>query len=356
MDSRKWRLPFVLLLTLISINIFSRQSDLVERYYSRGIYPIIANVLSSVSSIFPFALGEMLILVGTLGLFVFVLHFFFKNRRKRSMIFIGSQKRGSIIPKIVSLVLIVLVSFQLLWGLNYSRLPMKTVLGLDVRPRASAELYEVMVWHIERANEIRLGLESSDFDQTYNVWSGYEALTDDYKALATVKGKAKKLVSSTFFSYAGIAGIYNPFLGEPNINGLQVDYMHPVVQAHELAHLQGVAREDEANFAAVISCLSHEEDFVNYSGHMLAIIHMSNALYRSDKDLWMMANERISIDVREDLDRNNKFWESYEGWFEEASSDLNDAYLKANGQADGVKSYGRMIDLLLATFDQYKEM
>jgi hypothetical protein len=30
------------------------------------------------------------------------------------------------------------------------------------------------------------------------------------------------------------------------------------------------------------------------------------------------------------------------------SNQLNDAYLKLNSQSDGVKSYGRMVDLMLA--------
>ena len=30
------------------------------------------------------------------------------------------------------------------------------------------------------------------------------------------------------------------------------------------------------------------------------------------------------------------------------SNQLNDAYLKINSQADGVKSYGRVVDLMLA--------
>jgi hypothetical protein len=31
---------------------------------------------------------------------------------------------------------------------------------------------------------------------------------------------------------------------------------------------------------------------------------------------------------------------------------MNDSYLKANSQQDGVKSYGRMVDLLLAEYKQ----
>ena len=31
---------------------------------------------------------------------------------------------------------------------------------------------------------------------------------------------------------------------------------------------------------------------------------------------------------------------------------VNDSYLKANGQADGVKSYNRMVDLLVAYYGE----
>ena len=35
---------------------------------------------------------------------------------------------------------------------------------------------------------------------------------------------------------------------------------------------------------------------------------------------------------------------------EDAKETVNDTYLKANGQTDGVRSYGRMVDLLLAYY------
>ena len=41
-------------------------------------------------------------------------------------------------------------------------------------------------------------------------------------------------------------------------------------------------------------------------------------------------------------------WKQFEGPAAEISSAVNDAYLKANRQEEGVKSYGRMVDLLLA--------
>ena len=38
----------------------------------------------------------------------------------------------------------------------------------------------------------------------------------------------------------------------------------------------------------------------------------------------------------------------YESRLGEVQERVNDAYLKTQGQADGVRSYGRMVDLLLA--------
>ena len=40
--------------------------------------------------------------------------------------------------------------------------------------------------------------------------------------------------------------------------------------------------------------------------------------------------------------------QQYEGPIQDISNAANDTYLKANDQADGMRSYGRMVDLLLA--------
>ena len=76
-----------------------------------------------------------------------------------------------------------------------------------------------------------------------------------------------------------------------------------------------------------------------------------NALYRADYESW--AEVRVTLDaaVQPDLTANNEFWDSYEGAISETADKINDTYLKANGQADGVKSYDRMVDLIVAWFN-----
>lgn len=48
-----------------------------------------------------------------------------------------------------------------------------------------------------------------------------------------------------------------------------------------------------------------------------------------------------------DYQASNRYWEQFETRVAEVSTSLNDSYLKANAQSDGVQSYGRMVDLLL---------
>ena len=49
-----------------------------------------------------------------------------------------------------------------------------------------------------------------------------------------------------------------------------------------------------------------------------------------------------------DLLDHNAYWDTYRGAISEVSDKVNDMYLKANAQEAGTKSYGRMVDLLLA--------
>ena len=55
---------------------------------------------------------------------------------------------------------------------------------------------------------------------------------------------------------------------------------------------------------------------------------------------------RLSDNVKADLSANSSFWKRYDSKVAEVSGQINDHYLKANGQSDGIKSYDRMVDLM----------
>ena len=72
-----------------------------------------------------------------------------------------------------------------------------------------------------------------------------------------------------------------------------------------------------------------------------------NVLRRVDYDAWEAIRVQLSQEAESDLQANREYWSKYDGAIAEVSNKINDTYLKANGQADGVKSYNRMVDLIV---------
>ena len=58
--------------------------------------------------------------------------------------------------------------------------------------------------------------------------------------------------------------------------------------------------------------------------------------------------DRSSEGVRRDRDFVRSFWAANRSSVTEIARRTNDFYLKAQGQEAGVRSYGRMVDLLIA--------
>ena len=129
------------------------------------------------------------------------------------------------------------------------------------------------------------------------------------------------------------------------------DYSIPSTMLHELAHLRGFMREDEANFIAYLAGMESDHPEIQYSSTMLALIISGNALYDEDTSLYFEIRDQYSKEIVNDIRANARYWQQYEDTvISTMSNKINDTYLKANDQSDGVKSYGRMVDLLLAKY------
>ena len=147
-----------------------------------------------------------------------------------------------------------------------------------------------------------------------------------------------------------LCGVYSPFTVEANYNGDMPDYNVPHTLCHELSHLKGFMREDEANFISYLACYNSDNTELRYSGAMMGLIHATNRLYRYDPNAWQEIYTLLPEGVLRDLAANSRYWKKYETPVGETADRWNDAYLKANDQTDGVQSYGRMVDLLIAFY------
>ena len=142
--------------------------------------------------------------------------------------------------------------------------------------------------------------------------------------------------------------MFFPFTVESNINVAGPFFTIPAVMTHELAHQCGFMREDEADFISYLACKGADDELMRYSGLLLAYDRSISALRKADPDAAAEIASGLSPSVRRDMAQRAVFWAQHEGAISEASTAANDAYLKANRQSDGVQSYGRMVDLLLA--------
>ena len=162
-------------------------------------------------------------------------------------------------------------------------------------------------------------------------------------------------MGSTLMSYAHLTGIYTFFTGEANINVDFPDYTLPYTAAHELAHQRGIARENEANFMAFLVCIESDDPYLQYSGYMNLYEYVCNALYYADNEMYAEIRAVRCPAVSGEMKAYSAFYDKYRNSKAgKINNAVNNAYLQANGESAGTKSYGLVVDLAVAYFESQK--
>ena len=241
-------------------------------------------------------------------------------------------------------------------GVNYYRKPFSAWFFTGVKQSAGAdsgELLRMCEWLTGNVNEAWERMEADSGSYHGMQGKGREAmmrLAKEQPVLAGFYPRPKPVMVSWILSVQQCSGVYAPFTVEANYNRDMVAYNIPHTICHELSHLRGFMREDEANFIGYLACLESDSADYNYSGYLLGWIYAGNALAKENFEEYARLHGKLKEEVRRDLAANHQFWDQYEGKAAEAATHLNDTYLKANGQSEGVKTYGRVVDLMLYDF------
>lgn len=177
-----------------------------------------------------------------------------------------------------------------------------------------------------------------------------EKLGQRYRRLSGHYPYPKPILNTWILSVQQTTGVYSPFTVEANYNRDIAYYDIPFTICHELSHLRGYMQEEEANFIGVLATIGADDLYFNYSGYVSAWVYAGNALARIDSTAFATLYSRINARTRQDMLYNNAYWQQFEGKPAEAHEQLNDAYLKMQGQASGVRSYGHVTDLMLEYF------
>ncbi|MBR3936155.1 MAG: DUF3810 domain-containing protein, partial [Oscillospiraceae bacterium] len=233
--------------------------------------------------------------------------------------------------------------------------------GLRVEKSSVDELYELCVFLLDEASESGENLlhkESgetvfapTDVQMARRAKEEFEDFAAEYDFMDMGFGKfgtPKPVFFSGVMAYLQISGVYSPYTFEANVCTAGPDFLRGSTMMHEQSHLRGFMNEAEANFIAYLACAESDDDYFRYSGNCHALLYSMNALYSADYERWYELRLQYPEYLDADMRAQNAYVDAHDTKVAEVSDAVNDTYLKLNDQQDGTRSYGKMVDLLLA--------
>lgn len=328
----------VMLVAAVFLQIAARNIGGFATWYAHHAYPVLVGVIGRIFGVFPFSVVEIFLYLLVFMSIVYAARFF--------------KEPWRLVSRTVFLVGILFFSYTANCGVNYYAVPFSSYAGLETGLYTREELEELCRFLVEKVNE---NVTTDSYHEHKREWreEGLKAMGEaarQYGCLGGFYPAPKEVAWSYILSVQQLCGIYAPFTIEANFNGDMPNYNVPHTICHELSHLKGFMREDEANFVGYLACVSSENQAFRYSGYLMGWIYAGNALAKADMKTYMELRQKLDPQAELDLQENNAFWDRYEGKVAEAANQINDTYLKMNDQTDGVQSYGRAVDLMLAYY------
>lgn len=349
-DAMRRRLLNILALSLplqwVLIRWLARYPEWVEEHYSLGLYPHISGFFRRLYGWIPFSVGDLLygfLLSGIL--WVVYQH----GRRLRT------HFRESLRNLLAGLAVLHL-TFYLLWGLNYFRQPLSERMGLE-EAYDEAALLELVSTLIQEVNALQEQLTGGRTEQVVipydredilnRTLEAYRVYGSAEPAFRYIHPSLKPSLISLGLSYMGYGGYLNPFTGEAQVNARLPLFRFPVVCAHEVGHQLGYSAENETNFIGYLLTRSQDDPYMQYSAAAYALGYCLAEVRRRDPTLAKSLVKELNAGVLANYAELRTFWESYQNPMEPVFKAIFNQYLEANLQKDGIRSYNRVVGLMI---------
>lgn len=345
----------------VILNIAAWASRSFSDWYTENLFPIWVNTYSRLTSLVKFSVGEILIIMGLLliasGIISFVVLMIIK-KGKRKQICKTYGKRLCWIVVCIALIqtlncfiLYHCTGFGEKYGIEQSEHSFEQLVALADRITETANGYAKKVQRDENGRFVLTAdLEGTAKQAMKNLGEVYPQLKGFYP-------DPKPIINSFFMSQQYLMGIYFPFTLEANYNREMYKSNLPETVCHELAHLKGFIQEDEANFISYLACINSGNDDFAYSGSISALKYIRNQIseYGTEDDVRAFY-EKLDPGIITDWNENSSYWQEVQEdetalipsqVVNSVSDTATEVSLKLNGVDDGMRSYGRMVDLLL---------
>lgn len=327
--------PLLLLFYILACRWFTPWADV----YALSVYPWVSGALSWFSSLFPFALQEVLLLAFAAALL------FVGFRRRWSW-----QRRSGIA---LVMLLWLYVWFYLAWCCNYSRSSIYARLSATAHTQYDEDQFLTFVnQFIAQTNAAWTPTSTVDHTQLEAQIKDYYSRVPARYGLSRPQPwqHPKAPLFSRLYSWVGVSGFMAPMLAESCVNSdvLPVDY--PLVYAHEYAHLLGVSSEAEANWWAFQACCASTIPAVRYSGYKGILPYvLSNAAALLPATVYAECRSRLRPEVMADVRCTQQHWQAlYSPVIGQAQDVVYDLFLRGNNVPSGRQNYSQVVTLLLS--------
>ncbi len=336
---------------LIALHLLTRGDHALMVLVSERLVRPLHRALGSLNARVPFSMAELLLALFVPALLLYI-----------AVQIVGLIRKGERAVRLYRTLVTLLAAglsvyalFCLLWGVYYYADDFAAKSGFENGPVSTGQLESVTRYFARLANEYAAEVPRDEnglccSDRTEILRRSPEVFAETEKRYPCLEGPslaAKGIRCSRVMSYLDFSGFFFPFTAEANVNMDMPACDLAATVAHELSHQRGVAKEQEANFTAVLASLEYGDPDYCYSACLLAYTHLGNALYGADREAWKTIFESLSEDVLRDILSRREYWAQFDTPVQTASNTVYEGFLHSYDQTLGLKSYGACVDLLV---------
>lgn len=343
---KKIILSILLPVQILIVNILAFFPEVVEKYYSNGIFPYISRTSRQLFSLFGISLGDIIY-----GIVLFlILRWVWKRR-----ITWRTQYKSNLLS-ITAFLSVFYFLFNFLWALNYHRVPLNEKMGFE-KKYTMQELIAFTHKVIAKANEAQLKITNNSSVMVispYTVREIYDKSADGYASLEKQHPYfkyehecIKSSLISTPLSYMGFGGYLNPFTNEAQVNRLLPKYNLPTTSCHEMSHQIGYASESEANFIGYMASIKNNDLYFQYSGYTMALKYCLRNIEKLEEGRSRSFLPLINKGILLNFEESEQFNKKYDSFIETFFEYFYDNFLKLNKQKDGLEGYSKFVGLLI---------
>jgi hypothetical protein len=343
--SKKGLIQLTLVAVAAGVALLPPGAFTVERFYARGVYPVLQGILTPLSNRVPIALFDVAIAT---FLTILIVSWVSAIRAARKKQLLRSLWRG--LSATATLLAVVYLWFLAAWGLNYARPPLESQMPFD-RSRITPQAVRALAEHaIARANETYAAGHAAGFpaisDRPQRLMDALHEVEHDFgRPSPTMFATPKWSIFTPFYRATGVSGQLGPFFLETILNPDLTGPEREATLAHEWAHLSGFAPESDASFIGLLAALRAGPS-AEYSAWLDV---MSEAVGQLQPVTQRLVLQQLGPGPRQDEDAIRERLKKLVKPVEHAAWKTYDRMLKSQGVEGGVQSYSRVVQLLIGS-------